>query len=111
MTYPRLPRLRVRLRFAVAAACLLASSAAAESEFERTAPLLALEPGMTVAEIGAGEGDFTLDNLMFGRRSEQIAILDWSMPALIAAAPLPAPLCPCCRKPMALFALLPRAPP
>jgi hypothetical protein len=40
-----------------------------------------------------------------------LALLDWSMPPLIAAAPLPAPLCPCCRKPMALFALLPRAPP
>jgi aminoglycoside/choline kinase family phosphotransferase len=26
-------------------------------------------------------GDFTLDNLMFNRRSAQIAILDWSMPA------------------------------
>jgi len=40
-----------------------------------------------------------------------LALLDWTMPPLIAAAPLPAPLCPCCRKPMALLALLPRAPP
>ncbi len=61
MTPPRLPRLRVRLRFAVAAACLFASSAAAESELERAALLLGLEPGMTVAEIGAGEGDFTIE--------------------------------------------------
>ncbi|MEX2208106.1 MAG: methyltransferase domain-containing protein [Myxococcota bacterium] len=61
MTNPTIRRLRVRLRFAVAATFLLASSAAAESEFERTASLLGLAPGMTVAEIGAGDGDFTVE--------------------------------------------------
>jgi predicted methyltransferase len=61
MTNPAVPRPRIRLRFAVAAVFLLASSAAAESEFERTARLLGLEPGMSVAEIGAGDGDFTVE--------------------------------------------------
>lgn len=44
---------------------LLAAPAAAESEAERVAALLGLAPGMTVAEIGAGDGDFSLE---FARR-------------------------------------------
>lgn len=44
---------------------LLASPAAAESEAERLAVLLRLAPGMTVAEIGAGDGELALD---FARR-------------------------------------------
>jgi len=39
----------------------LALPAAAESEAERAAALLGLAPGMTVAEIGAGDGEFTLE--------------------------------------------------
>lgn len=61
MTNPRVPGLRVRLRFAVVAVFLLASAAAAESEFERASRLLGLGPGMTVAEIGAGDGEFTIE--------------------------------------------------
>ncbi len=39
------------------------------------------------------------------------ALLDWRAPALVAPAPLPPPLCPCCKKPMTLIGRLPRAPP
>ena len=65
MTYPAIPRVLVRVRFVVAASFLFASSAAAQSEEERVALLLGLEPGMTIAEIGAGDGDFAFD---FARR-------------------------------------------
>jgi predicted methyltransferase len=65
MTIPRVPSVRARARGWVFAACWIASSAAAESEAERAALLLALEPGMTVAEVGAGDGDFTFE---FARR-------------------------------------------
>ncbi len=45
-------------------------------------------------------------------RFERIAaLLDWKAPALKPPSPLPAPTCPCCQKPMFLFARLPRAPP
>jgi predicted methyltransferase len=50
---------------AVAASFLLAASAAAQSEEERVALLLGLAPGMTIAEIGVGDGDFAFD---FARR-------------------------------------------
>jgi len=40
---------------------LLAAPAAAESEADRLAALLGLAPGMTVAEIGAGDGEFAID--------------------------------------------------
>ena len=40
-----------------------------------------------------------------------LALLDWKMPALAPALPLPPPLCPCCHKPMTLIGQLPRAPP
>ncbi len=65
MTSPRVPSVRALGRALVVAACLVASSAAAESEVERAALLLGLEPGTTVAEIGAGDGDFAFE---FARR-------------------------------------------
>jgi ubiquinone/menaquinone biosynthesis C-methylase UbiE len=46
----------------VAAACgLAACAAAAESEADRLAALLGLAPGMTLAEIGAGEGEMAIE--------------------------------------------------
>lgn len=39
------------------------------------------------------------------------ALLDWRAPALGVPAPLPPPLCPCCKKPMTRIGRLPRAPP
>ena len=39
------------------------------------------------------------------------ALLDWTPPPLKSAPPLPAPLCPNCKKPMALLGQLARAPP
>jgi ubiquinone/menaquinone biosynthesis C-methylase UbiE len=51
---------------ALAAACgLVASSAGAESEADRLAALLGLAPGAAIAEIGAGDGELSLD---FARR-------------------------------------------
>jgi len=45
-------------------------------------------------------------------RFERIAaLLDWVAPALVPPAPLPPPLCPCCKKPMKLIGRLPRSPP
>ncbi len=44
----------------VALALSIASPAAAQSELERTANLLGLEPGAAVAEIGAGDGEFAV---------------------------------------------------
>jgi ubiquinone/menaquinone biosynthesis C-methylase UbiE len=44
---------------------LLAGAASAESESDRVAALLGLRPGVTVADIGAGDGDYALD---FARR-------------------------------------------
>jgi hypothetical protein len=40
-----------------------------------------------------------------------LALLDWKLPALVAAAPRPPPQCPTCKKPMRLVGQLPRAPP
>ncbi len=40
-----------------------------------------------------------------------LTLLDWSPRPLSPPSPLPPPLCPRCHKPMALVALLPRAPP
>ena len=40
-----------------------------------------------------------------------LALLDWTPPPLKSAPPLPAPLCPNCKKPMALLGQLARAPP
>jgi len=39
-----------------------------------------------------------------------LALLDWRPPALVPAAPLPPPPCPCCGKTMFLLGTLPRAP-
>ncbi len=50
---------------AIAASFLFAAHAAAESEVERVSRLLELEPGMTIAEIGAGDGEFAFE---FARR-------------------------------------------
>ena len=38
-------------------------------------------------------------------------LLAWQAPPTPLSQPLPPPLCPCCKKPMALIGLLPRAPP
>jgi hypothetical protein len=40
-----------------------------------------------------------------------LALLDWTPPALLLPGPTPAPVCPCCQKPMTLVGLLPRPPP
>ena len=40
-----------------------------------------------------------------------LALLDWKSPPVTPLAPQPLPLCPTCRKPMALIGLLARAPP
>ncbi len=40
-----------------------------------------------------------------------LALLDWKQPQLTPPTPSPAPLCPCCHKPMKLVGLLPRPPP
>lgn len=40
-----------------------------------------------------------------------LALLDWKSPELIPSTPRPPPVCPTCRKPLALIGLLPRAPP
>jgi hypothetical protein len=40
-----------------------------------------------------------------------LALLDWTPPPLKAASPIPAPLCPSCKKPMTLLGQLARAPP
>jgi hypothetical protein len=40
-----------------------------------------------------------------------LALLDWHPSPLIPPPPTPVPLCPCCKKPMALVGQLPRAPP
>lgn len=39
------------------------------------------------------------------------ALLDWQPPPTTLSPPAPAPLCPCCQKPMRLVGRLPRAPP
>ncbi len=38
-------------------------------------------------------------------------LLAWEAPPLLPPQPIAPPLCPCCKKPMALIGLLPRAPP
>jgi hypothetical protein len=38
-------------------------------------------------------------------------LLDWQAPPPTPPSPPPPPLCPCCKKPMVLIGLLPRAPP
>ena len=40
-----------------------------------------------------------------------LALLDWTPPPAKSAPPIPAPLCPSCKKPMALVGQLARAPP
>lgn len=40
-----------------------------------------------------------------------LALLDWQAPPPVPPAPSPPPICPCCKKPMFLIGLLPRAPP
>jgi hypothetical protein len=40
-----------------------------------------------------------------------LALLDWHPSPLLPPPPTPAPLCPCCKKPMTLVGQLPRAPP
>ncbi len=40
-----------------------------------------------------------------------LALLDWTPPPLITSPPLPPPMCPVCKKPMALIGELPRSPP
>jgi hypothetical protein len=40
-----------------------------------------------------------------------LALLDWTPPPAKSAPPIPAPLCPSCKKPMALLGQLARAPP
>jgi hypothetical protein len=40
-----------------------------------------------------------------------LALLDWTPPPLLTSPPIPPPLCPVCKTPMALVGQLPRAPP
>ncbi len=45
----------------ILASAFLATAACAESEADRLAALLGLAPGMRVADVGAGEGEYALD--------------------------------------------------
>jgi hypothetical protein len=45
------------------------------------------------------------------KRARIAALLGWRAPSPPARQPLPAPLCPCCRRPMLCVAEIPRAPP
>jgi len=46
-----------------------------------------------------------------GKWQRVLALLDWQPPPTTPPAPSPVPICPCCKKPMRLLGLLPRAPP